>query len=102
MLLCTPDIMLEYAEKLAESDVPHEFAADFLAAVALHCEWVRIVFFHLEHYPPDGDDVAFLLCALNGEATHLVTYDGYLLALQPHYSLAICEPLRFLADLRRP
>jgi len=100
MLLCTPDIMLEYAGKLAVSDVPRETAANFLAAVALGCEWVRIVFFHLEHYPPDADDVAFLLCALNGEATHLVTYDEHLLGLQPHYSLTICQPLRFLADLR--
>ena len=102
VLLCTPDIILEYAEKLAATGASPDASADFLAAVALACEWVRIDFFHVEHYPPDGDDVAFLLCALNGEATHLVTYDGHLLALQPHYPLAICEPLRFLADLRRP
>lgn len=99
-LLCTPDILLEYAEKLAASGVPRETAADFLAAVALECEWVRIGFFHVEHYPEDADDVAFLLCALNGEATHLITYDAHLHALQPHYPLTICEPLRFLADLR--
>ena len=35
-----------------------------------------------------------------GGATHLVTYDPHLHVLQPHYALAICEPLRFLADLR--
>jgi predicted nucleic acid-binding protein len=48
--------------------------------------------------PPSA--VAFLLCTLNGDATHLVTYDPHLHDLRPHYPLIICEPLDFLAGLR--
>jgi hypothetical protein len=29
----------------------------------------------LPHYPADADDIAFLLCAWNGLASHLVSYD---------------------------
>jgi len=47
--------------------------------------------------------VMFLLCALNGSATHLVSYDKHLLSLRPFYSgeVNICEPLEFLAACRQ-
>ena len=94
--------MLEYAEKLIETGAPRALVTRFIARIFHLGEAVRIEFFHLRHYPVDADDIAFLLCALNGDATHLVTYDPHLLDLQPHYPLAICEPLRFLAELRAP
>ena len=58
--------------------------------------------FHFRHYPVDGDDVMFLLCAMNGTASHLVSYDRHLLALRTFYEdeLLICEPLEFLRALR--
>lgn len=47
------------------------------------------------------DDVAFLLVALNGSATHLVTYDPHLQDVAVFYPEFItCEPLAFLSDLR--
>ena len=101
-LLQTPDVLLEYAEKLIETGAPRALVMRFIARIFHLGEAVRIEFFHLRHYPLGADDIAFLLCALNGDATHLVTYDPHLLDLQPHYALAICEPLRFLAELRAP
>lgn len=99
-LLHTPDVLLEYAEKLIETGVSGALVARFIARIFHLGEAVRIEFFHLRQYPVDADDIAFLLCALNGDATHLVTYDPHLLDLQSYYPLAICEPLRFLAELR--
>ncbi len=100
VLLYTADVITEYAEKLIEAGAPQAAADRFLSAIALNGTFVLIKFFHFRHYPEDADDIAFLLCALNGDATHLVTYDTHLHVLQPHYALAICEPLRFLAELR--
>ncbi len=100
VLLYTADVITEYAEKLIEAGAPQTATDRFLSAIALNGTFVLIEFFHFRHYPEDTDDIAFLLCALNGDATHLVTYDPHLHVLQPHYALAICEPLRFLADLR--
>lgn len=101
-LLHTRDVLLEYAEKLIETGVPPALATRFLTRVIQAGEAVPVEFFHLRHYPVDADDIAFLLCALNGDATHLVTYDPHLHDLRPHYALTICEPLPFLAALRAP
>ncbi len=58
--------------------------------------------FPLPYYPVDADDVMFLLCAINGRSTHLVSYDDHLLSLSPYYAeeMTICEPLAFLNDCR--
>lgn len=47
--------------------------------------------------------IAFLLCAINGAASHLVSYDEHLLSLRHAYTaeFSICQPIDFLADLRR-
>jgi predicted nucleic acid-binding protein len=43
----------------------------------------------------------FLLTALNGEATHLVTYDEHLETVGVFYpEYKTCNPLEFLKDLR--
>lgn len=99
-LLHTPDVLLEYAEKLIATGAPRRVVVRFLARVRRLGMAVQVEFFHLKHYPVDADDIAFLLCALNGDGTHLVTYDPHLHALRPHYRLVICEPLHFLAALR--
>jgi putative PIN family toxin of toxin-antitoxin system len=100
-VLVSEDVIAEYAEKLlAAKNARHETDA-ILTRVLLLSEMVEVRFFHLRHYPEDADDVMFLLCAINGEATHLVSYDPHLLELNVFYDdFKICAPLAFLADLR--
>ena len=97
------DTLAEYAEKLLACGIPAPEVAAFIRLVARHGEIVPIVFFHFRHYPVDSDDVMFLLCAINGCGTHLVSYDPHLLSLQPYYEgeVAICKPVEFLAACRR-
>lgn len=88
---------------LLELGVARADAVAFLALVVALGEAVEIRYFHLRWYPLDSDDIAFLLCAWNGIASHLVSYDEDLLELaekyRPHFD--ICRPLDFLAALRR-
>ena len=74
----------------------------FLTTLAVHAELVTVGFFHFRHYPVDPGDVMFLLCAMNGRARHLVSYDNHLRSLRPfsESELKICEPLEFLAECR--
>jgi putative PIN family toxin of toxin-antitoxin system len=101
-LLYSLDTLAEYAEKLLEHEIPAAEIERFLRLLAALGEVVPIVFFHFRHYPVDADDVMFLLCALNGAATHLVSYDTHLLSLRPYYAeeTCICEPLKFVAACR--
>jgi predicted nucleic acid-binding protein len=99
--LFTEDILEEYAEKLLELGIAPAKAEYLLAELELGGERVKIHFFHLHHYPVDADDTAFLLAALNGDASHLVTYDAHLNDVSVFYPEFItCEPLAFLADIR--
>lgn len=99
--LVNRDLLAEYAEKLLEKGVDPVRTKVFLADLLLYGEEVSILFFHFRHYPVDADDVAFLLAALNGNATHMVTYDEHLRDVGVYYTEFItCEPLAFLADLR--
>ncbi len=101
-LMVTDDIIAEYAEKLASHGKSTQERVEFLFRVFLLSETVEIRFFHLRHYPADLDDVIFLLCATNGEATHLVSYDLHLLDLRVFYDdFAICLPLGLLSALRK-
>jgi predicted nucleic acid-binding protein len=100
--LYTGDILEEYAEKLLEhgiaaTDVRDLFARLFLSGVA-----VKIGFYHLHYYLADPDDTVFLLTALNGEATHLVTYDRHLRDVSVFYpEFTTCKPVEFLVALRK-
>ncbi len=102
MLLYSTDTLVEYAEKLLARGLPESEVERFIRLFARHGEAVPIVFFHFRHYPVDSDDVMFLLCAMNGAASHLVSYDGHLLDLRSFYEgeLTICQPLELLAVLR--
>lgn len=101
-LLYSRDTLLEYAEKLWELSLNRTDAVGFIALISALGEAVEIEFFHLPRYPADADDIAFLLCAWNGLASHLVSYDRHLLDLSVTYEadFAICRPLEFLAALR--
>lgn len=101
LLHCT-DTLLEYAEKLATTPLTASEQTDFLALILVLGEDVPISFFHLPVYPADSDDIPFLLCALNGNASHLVSYDRHLLDLAPTYAslVEIVSVVAFLHELR--
>jgi putative PIN family toxin of toxin-antitoxin system len=101
-VLVSLDTLSEYAEKLLAHGVPSHDVEAFITNLAIHAELVSVAFFHFRHYPVDPDDVMFLLCAINGHASHLVSYDKHLGALRSfcESELKICEPIEFLADCR--
>ena len=98
------DTLAEYAEKLLQHGIPAIEVEAFLRRISRHGELVSIRVFHFRHYPVDPDDVMFLLCAVNGHASHLVSYDEHLLALRLFYSaeFTVCRPLEFLVSCRQP
>lgn len=102
VLLISEDIAAEYAEKLMDRGVEREKIVSFLANVFLLAETVDIRFFHFRHYPVDEEDISFLLCAINGAASHLVSYDPHLLDLDLFYTeFTSLSPNDFLVELRR-
>ncbi len=103
LFLYSLDTLAEYAEKFLSHGIPPSEVEAFIRLLALHGEIVPVVFFHFRHYPVDPEDVMFLLCAINGHATHLVSYDRHLLSLRPYYEgeVTICEPAEFLAACRK-
>ena len=99
--LVTADIAAEYAEKLLDKGNAASEVEDFIAELFLLAECVEIRFFHFRHYPVDADDTIFLLCAINGAASHLVSYDRHLLEVGIFYEEFItCKPTEFLKVLR--
>jgi putative PIN family toxin of toxin-antitoxin system len=102
ILLVSRDTAAEYAVKLRERGVKDSLILAFVRQIALLAEVVTIKHFHFRHYPIDEDDIAFLLCATNGDATHLVSYDPHLLDLDIHYpDIDIIPPVAFLHALRQ-
>ncbi|MCP4204197.1 MAG: PIN domain-containing protein [bacterium] len=100
-ILFSQDTLLEYTEKLLEKAIPEAAIKDFLRSLVELGVEVYIAHFHMPVYPVDADDIAFLLCADNGRATHLVSYDRHLTAVSRHYSFKTCDTLSFLEDLRQ-
>lgn len=99
--LVSDDILEAYGEKLLALAIPPVEVRRFLARLVADGEYTPIRFFHLRHYPCDADDTAFLLAALNGQASHLVTYDEDLENVGVFYpEFTTCRPLDFLAALR--
>lgn len=96
------DTLAENSEKLLIRGISEQTVEKLITSIALHGEAVSVAFFHFRHYPVDPDDVMFLLCAINGAASHLVSYDSDLLSIRSFYAneLNICEPIGFLQDLR--
>src|SRR5260221_10097512 len=102
LVLYSLDTLTEYTEKLLACGIPPSEVEAFIRLLTLHGEIVPVVFFHFRHYPVDPEDVMFLLCAINGRATYLVSYDQHLLSLRSYYAgeVTICEPIEFLAECR--
>ncbi len=103
IVLCSLDTLAEYAEKLLSHGIAPADVEAFIRLLVLQADIVTVAFFHFRHYPVDQDDVMFLLCAVNGHASHLVSYDQHLLSPRPYYTaeLTICEPLEFLTECRK-
>ncbi len=99
VLLYSRDTFQEYIEKLVAKGLPEAVIRSFLRALQELGEEIFIEHYHLPVYPVDVDDIAFLLCAVNGDATHLITYDKHLLDIQEPYPFKICETAEFLREL---
>lgn len=100
-VLFSQDTLLEYIKKLRDKGLPEERIELFLGALMATGVEIFVEYYHLPTYPVDADDIAFLLCAENGRATHLVTYDRHLLDVGARFSFRICRTTDFLGDLRR-
>ena len=100
VLLHSDDVLLEYIGKLVEHGVDRATIRQLIRSVLHAGERVAIRFFHLRRYPADVDDIVILLCAINGSATHLVTYDAGFEPFSGEFGFAVCEPLEFLRELR--
>jgi predicted nucleic acid-binding protein len=72
-LLFSDDTIYEYIETLAERNISEELIINLVITIQKLGEHTSILFFHLARYPSDPDDVAFVLCAENGYATHLIS-----------------------------
>lgn len=96
------DTLHEYIEKLVEKHYPETAILKFLRAILRLGSKVEIDFFHLPAYPEDPDDISFVLCAENGHATHLISYDKHILDLrfQNVFGFQICRTIEFLKELR--
>lgn len=101
-LLYSRSTIREYAIKLHEKGIEPQKIKRILGAIVSRAEEAYIEFYHLFVYPEDMDDVAFLLCAWNGSATHIVTHDTDLLDIERAYRsrFKICQPIPFLEELR--
>ena len=99
-ILHSDDTLLEYIGKMRELNVPEEIIKKLIRAMLELSRHITIEFFHLPVYPSDPDDIAFLLCAENGNATHLVSYDPHLEAINQFYPFKVCGTLTFLFELR--
>ncbi|MDF1754325.1 MAG: PIN domain-containing protein [Verrucomicrobiales bacterium] len=98
--LYSRDTVGEYAMKLLELGFPRDEIRSFLSRLIIAGEAIEIVVFHEKHYPTDPDDIAFFLCAINGNASHLVTYDSDYNPVRGRFDFRVCEPVEFLRDLR--
>ncbi|MCP5045946.1 MAG: putative toxin-antitoxin system toxin component, PIN family [bacterium] len=100
-VLFSHDTKIEYTIKLREKGIPKEMIVRFLANLSSLGDSVYINNYHLPYYPEDEDDICFILCAENGNATHLVSYDMHLLTLDGKYKFEILKIIPFLKMLRR-
>ena len=100
-LLFSEDVLYEYIEKLSCKKVPDNIIKEMVKDLKFYGDFIEIEYFHLHAYPKDQDDIAFVLCAENGKADYLVSYDSHLLVLNGVYNFKICLPLEFLFDVRR-
>ena len=100
-LLYSDDTYYEYIEKFTDLNIPESTIKKFLSVVEELGVYIYIDTFHLSVYPKDPDDIAFVLCAENGNATHLISNDRDLLEIKYKYSFKICRIIEFIKDFRK-
>ncbi len=100
-LLFSYDTKVEYAVKLNEKGIPRKSIVEFLANLAMLGDIVSIDNYHLEYYPADEDDICFVLCAENGDASHIISYDKHILELKGKFKFKVLKVLPFLQELRK-
>jgi putative PIN family toxin of toxin-antitoxin system len=98
--LYSKDSLIEYGEKLNELNISEKSIDEFFDRLLALGESVFLKTYHERYYPNDPEDVSFLLTAVNGRASHIVSYDEHLLNINNHYDFKICETPEFLKDLR--
>lgn len=99
-LLYSQDTLYEYAEKLYEYNIDEAIIEKIITSITQLGELINIEYFHLTQYPQDEDDIPFVLCAENGDATHIISYDRHLLDLNDFCHYKICKVIPFLKELR--
>jgi predicted nucleic acid-binding protein len=100
-VLYSEDMFLEYVSEMRKMRITEASIRKLIATLFELGRQVRIRFYHLPLYPIDADDIAFLLCAENGEATHIISYDSHLKAIEPLYPFKVCNTPEFLDELRK-
>ena len=83
-LYCAP-ILREYIAKLLERGHPEVRVRELIAYLIGSFESVTIVSTAAPVPPSDTDDEIFLMCAIDGDADHLVSEDRHLLNLRNNY-----------------
>lgn len=100
IVLYSDDTLLEYIHIMRRQGIAETRIKQLIQAILALGQEVWIQFYHLHHYPIDPDDIAFLLCAENGQATHIISYDKHLKDIERWYTFRVCNTLEFLHELR--
>ena len=91
-LLYSDDTLFEYIETLIDHRISEPIIEEFLNIIEVLGIRIDIKFIYLPVFSRDPDDIPFLLCAHNGNATHLITYDDDLLGNKLSPSTSISRP----------
>lgn len=104
-VLWSRDVLNEYINKMKFFGISEKVIIEIISHFIQFGEAVEIKFYHYEVYPEDAKDICFVLCALNGYGSHIITYDFHLLDLADEYmwkfSITILKPVPFLQELRK-
>jgi len=101
VLLVSRALADEVLEKLAAYPIDQGKITDLLARLERLAEWVEVPAEAVEQVLPDADDDVVLACAVQGHATHLITYDPHFDKLGGEYrGIRILKALPFLWAVR--
>lgn len=102
-MIWSDDILNEYIDKMKFFKIPEDQIVRIISQIIAFGEKLSLKFYHYELYPRDAKDICFVLCALNGMGSHIVTYDIHLLELRGEYwikfQIKILKPRQFLSQL---
>lgn len=103
VLLLSFSLLTELHEVLSRKKflryLDEEDVRRFIAALAREAEWIEVSI--AINACRDAKDNKIIELAVSGRATHIVTGDSDLLALNPFRGISIVSPQAFLEQLRR-